>query len=169
MLDKLDFGVPFNQFEAALKELSFMLGIHSSRPESETGKGPDNFWAITPSVFLIIECKNESTTGKISKHDCAQLNTSIEWFKNLYHANETCLPMMIHNTNQFTFEASPCEDIRIMTPAKLTSFKTAVYNFAQGAVLPENFNNAANLARLLRQQQLFGEQIFYNFTEKSQN
>lgn len=169
LLDKLDFGVPFNQFEAALKELSFMLGIHSSRPESETGKGPDNFWAITPSVFLIIECKNESTTEKISKHDCAQLNTSIEWFKNLYHANETCLPMMIHNTNQFTFEASPCEDIRIMTPAKLTSFKTAVYNFAQGAVLPENFNNAANLARLLRQQQLFGEQIFYNFTEKSQN
>ena len=166
LLENLSFGVPYNLFETTIKELSFLLGIFSFRPESETGKGPDNFWCISPSVYLLIECKNESTTDKISKHDCAQLNTSIEWFKSLYHAKEKCLPMMIHQSNVFSFEATPCPDIRIMTPSKLDSFKLEIEHFCQEAVLPENFHNAVNLAHLLRSHQLFGEQIFYYFTEK---
>lgn len=165
IVDVLNFGVPFNKFEAAMKDISFLLGIYSYRPGSETGKGPDNFWDVGDGNFFVIECKNETTTETISKHDCAQLNTSIEWFNGLYHSSGSCYPFMIHNSKIFSFESSPNAKIRIMTPRKLSSFKEQISAFSHEVVLAENFSNPSNITRLLNQHQLFGIQIFNNYTE----
>jgi len=153
------------RFESAIKDLSFMLGIYSSRPEEEEGKGPDNFWCLDRLNFFVIECKNETTTDKICKHDCNQLNGSIMWFNRLYHdLDYTCYPIMIHNSNTFEHACSPHEDIRIMTPALLDKLKSAVRNFAQNVIAEDTYHSPTRITQLLMQFKLQGAQIVESYT-----
>ncbi len=63
------------------------------------GKEPEDFTILGSGNYLVIECKNETTTDTISKHDCNQLNGSYAWFKNLYQDEQVkCIPVMIHNS-----------------------------------------------------------------------
>ncbi len=79
---------------------------------------------------MVIECKNETTTEAISKHDCNQLNGSINWLDDNYpEGNKGCYPIMIHNSD-VSYECSPHEKIRIMDPIALQSFKESVRDFA---------------------------------------
>ena len=139
-------------FELALKEISFMLGIVSSRPELERGKGPDNLWALGNNSYLVIECKNRTTTNVINKHDCNQLNGSIVWFENEYNGNNfTCCPIMIHNSNVFDYECSPTNSIRIITPEYLKKFRDRISDFSQELVASNNYGNATQIQKLLQQ------------------
>lgn len=152
-------------FEAALKDISFLLGIFSSRPEMETGKGPDNLWQIDSSHFLIIECKNGTIVDQIAKHDCNQLNGSIQWFENHYNAiNATYWPIMVHNSNIFDYACSPHPNVRIMTPALLDKFKTNINRFASFVAHPDKFSDSAQITNLLKQFDLCGDQLGDNFT-----
>lgn len=152
-------------FESAIKDISFMIGIYSNRPEDECGKGPDNFWDIGESNFLVIECKNGTITDTISKHDCNQLNGSINWFERLYRSNScTCFPIMIHNSNMFQYACSPNKDIRIMTPELLDEFKTQIRCFAINVAQVGSFDNPVKINQLLSQFQLLGTQIVNTFT-----
>jgi hypothetical protein len=63
--------------EQALKELGEMLGAVSSRPEQETGRGPDVLW-LFGNVGLCIEAKNEKHRP-IWKKDAEQLLLSKDW------------------------------------------------------------------------------------------
>jgi len=154
------------RFEQSLKELSFMLGIYSNRPENECGRGPDNFWDIGNNSFLIIECKNGTITPTISKSDCNQLNGSINWFESLYRDNSSkAYPIMIHNSNTFEYASSPDNKIRIMTPELLDNFKSNIILFAQSLVQPENINNSANITTLLNQFDLLGCKIVDTYTK----
>lgn len=167
-LEKLMF-IPgtYKQFEAALKEISFLIGIYSNRPEDETGRGPDNFWDIGDSKFLVIECKNGTITETINKHDCNQLNGSINWFKNIYLNNSySCFPIMIHNSDIFEFACSPDNNIRIITPELLEKFKCNVKNFAINLVQPDVFNNSIKINELLVQFKLLGKEIVENYSKK---
>ena len=105
------------RFEKALNDVASVIGIASSRPEVQFGgKAPDNLLAFSNSEYVIIECKNRTTTELISKDDCEQLLSSIQWFKNHYILGEKYIPIMIHNSDTFRTEASPSPDMRIMTP-----------------------------------------------------
>ncbi len=153
------------KFEQSIEELSFLLGIYSNRPEDEYGKGPDNFWDLGNSAFLVIECKNGTITNTICKHDCNQLNGSINWFKSKYYSECCkCYPIMIHNSRTFEYACSPNMDIRIMTPDLLEKFKTNVLKFAENVVKPENYQNPVNVNSLLKQFNLLGSQIVDNYT-----
>ena len=166
IMEKLTFSEDTaKMFEAAIKDISFMLGIYSNRPENEYGKGPDNFWDIGMSKFLVIECKNGTITDTICKHDCNQLNGSITWFETLYRSNScTCFPIMIHNSNIFEYACSPDANIRIMTPDLLENFKANVNQFAINVVQVESFNNPVKINQLLNQFKLLGEQIVETYT-----
>jgi len=166
VLEELNFSPDSaKRFEAALKDLSFLLGIFSNRPEDEYGKGPDNFWDIGNMSFFVIECKNGTITDTINKHDCNQLNGSINWFEAQYRdANCSCYPIMIHNSNLFDYACSPHQSIRIMTPQLLDSFKNNVRKFSTNVVLPDAFNNPVKVNQLLTQFKLLGPEIVDNFT-----
>lgn len=168
ILEKLTFEEDTAKvFEAALKDLSFLLGIYSNRPEDECGKGPDNFWDIGMSKFLVIECKNGTITDTICKHDCNQLNGSINWFEDLYRSNScTCIAIMIHNSNVFEYACSPSDSIRIMTPALLDKFKTNVEQFAINVTRVDSFTNTVQINQLLRQFRLLGGLFVEAFTTR---
>jgi hypothetical protein len=63
--------------ENGLQQLGEMLGAMSSRPEKETGRGPDVLW-LFDSVGLCIEAKSEKET-LIRKKDAQQLTLSLTW------------------------------------------------------------------------------------------
>ena len=166
ILEKLTFSKDTSKgFESAVCDISFLLGIYSNRPEDECGKGPDNFWDIGNSTFFVVECKNGTVVDAISKHDCNQLNGSINWFESMYRSNNcVCYPIMIHNSRIFEYACSPHERIRIMTPDLLLRFKANIAQFAENLVKPEVFNNAVKINQLLDQFKLLGTQIVDNYT-----
>ncbi|UGY28893.1 hypothetical protein HU675_0020150 [Bradyrhizobium septentrionale] len=49
------------------------------------GRGPDNLWALGALQYLVIECKSGAVkASSINKHDCNQLNGSMNWFADKY-------------------------------------------------------------------------------------
>lgn len=66
--------------EQALYELGRFLGATASRPEKETGRGPDVLWLVD-GLALCIEAKNEKV-APIHKSDAEQLLMSTQWCTN---------------------------------------------------------------------------------------
>ena len=123
-------SVSSKKFEAAIKELGFILGLNSTRPEEEFGSGPDNLWQLDNQQFVVIECKNEATTEFIPKKDCNQLNGSINWLNLQYHGINECYPIMIHHSVIFSHDCSPETRTRIIDEESLNKLKMEVKNFA---------------------------------------
>lgn len=158
---------PAEKFEGALDVLMEIIGISASRPEVECGgKAPDNLLLLEDSEYVIIECKNRTTTDKISKADCAQLLSSIQWFKNSFLKNSKFIPVMIHNSSIFSKEASPSPEMRIMTPELLEKFSKAIRNFANGLFYNDTFTSVKEIDKLLNVYKLNGKQIIQEYTIK---
>lgn len=154
------------RFEKALNDVASVIGIASSRPEVQFGgKAPDNLLAFSNSEYVIIECKNRTTTELISKDDCEQLLSSIQWFKNHYILGEKYIPIMIHNSDTFRTEASPSPDMRIMTPKLLDEFSRAIRGFVEGVVKNGVFGNNKEVEKLLNSFKLNGYQIIDQYTK----
>lgn len=155
----------YNRFEENIKELGKALGFVSSRPEEEQGKGPDNLWGLDNQEFMVIECKNETTAEVISKHDCNQLNGSINWLDNNFPGHKGCYPIMIHNSNVFSYECSPHEGIRIMDPITLQRFKESVRDFANSITTRFRFKDVMAITNSLKSHKLIGSMIVDNYTK----
>lgn len=158
---------PASQFEQALKETASIIGVSSSRPEVEYGgKAPDNLFALGNSEYAIIECKNRTTTETISKDDCGQLLQSVQWFKNHYlDSGLKRYPIMIHNSMMFSADASPSNDMRIMTPSLLDKFSAAVKKFADAMVQNDVAGRPHEIEKLLNELKLNGNQIVQTYTQ----
>lgn len=74
---KLSFGSSAETVERGLQELGELLGATSSRPEKETGRGPDVLW-LFDDFTACIEAKSEKN-APIFKTDAAQLTLSTQW------------------------------------------------------------------------------------------
>lgn len=158
---------PAEKFERALDDLMEIIGISAFRPEVEYGgKAPDNLLSLEDSEYVIIECKNRTTTDKISKADCAQLLSSIQWFKNSYFKSSKIIPVMIHNSYIFSTEASPSPEMRIMTPKLLEKFSKAIRNFTDGLFYNDTFTSVKEIDKLLNVYKLNGKQIIQEYTIK---
>ena len=161
-----------NNFENAIHNIASILGIQSSQPEKENNSGgPDNLWAIGNLEYVVIECKNgvKPDTTRISKSDCSQLLSSIQWFENLYTGNDyICHPIIIHRATRFDEHASPDPRTRIVTEELLEKFKKTVRSFAQNIANDENIaNNVNEIQKLLDHYKLNKEAIIDNYTTKA--
>lgn len=153
------------RFENAISEVFTLIGFKARQPEREVGKGPDDFVILGSGDYFVIECKNETTTDVISKHDCNQLNGSYTWFENLYYDEQVrCTPIMIHNSNVFTYECSPNENIRIMTPDLLDKFKRSVRSFIVAMCKKENFKNVERINQLIKEHKLYKDVLVDEYT-----
>lgn len=104
---KLSFGNPAEVVEQGLQELGELLGATSSRPEKETGRGPDGLWLFDESSACL-EAKTEKS-APIHKSEAAQLSLSVtSWCKDALAAG-TPDPMPIFVTNVTTADRG--EDI----------------------------------------------------------
>ena len=166
LLDDLRFAENSSKrFENAIKDIFVLIGYGARQPEREVGKGPDDFVILGAGDYFVIECKNETITDTISKHDCNQLNGSYTWFDNLYKAEQVrCTPLMIHNSNVFNYECSPNEAIRIMTPELLTRFKKNIRAFVIAMCKNENFKNSEKINCLIKEHLLYKEVLVKEYT-----
>ena len=158
-----------NSFENAIKNVASIIGIHSSRPEKEGALGgPDDLWAIDNLKYFVIECKNgvKPDITEISKSDCEQLLSSMQWFENLYAGNNySYYPIIIHRVAEFDNHASPSPRMRVMTEELLEEFKTAVRSLAKSIASDQRIATDANeLQKLLLHYKLNGEAIVEAFT-----
>ena len=153
------------RFENAIRDIFEILGFKGSLPEREYGKGPDNFIMLGSGDYLVIECKNETTTDTICKHDCNQLIGSFSWFNNIYRDEASvCVPIMIHNSNVFEYKCSPLPEVRIMTPQLLEKFKENVRKCIVAIAQPNNFKNVENINNIIKTYSLNKEAIVREYT-----
>lgn len=163
-LDKLVFEEnTHEEFEEAIKVILNLIGFVASRPEKETGVGPDDFCSIAEKEFLIIECKNEVVTNTICKHDCNQLNGSFNWFANLYPMG-TGIPIMIHKSNIFEYDCSPRKEMQILTEQLLEKLKYNIKEFAVAFSNGDNFLNHQCIEKLLKMYKLDGSTFLETYT-----
>ncbi len=93
---KLSFGLPADTVEQGILELGEALGLDASRPEKQTGRGPDVLW-LFDDFGLCIEAKSEKKQP-ISKMDAAQLSLSLTWCGQSVDAvGATVLPVFATN------------------------------------------------------------------------
>jgi hypothetical protein len=149
------------QFEHAIAQLGHILGFETQLPEEETGRGPDVLWALGGLKYLVIECKNGSTSDKICKTDCNQLNGSAAWFQAEYDHTSECTPVMIHPISKIDYSASLTEDARIINRDMLESIKENFKTFAY-AVSASGFPINPNTIRTLLKQYSFTAEEFCN-------
>lgn len=159
-------SVSSKKFEAAIKELGFILGLNSTRPEEEFGSGPDNLWQLDNQQFVVIECKNEATTEFIPKKDCNQLNGSINWLNLQYHGINECYPIMIHHSVIFSHDCSPETRTRIIDEESLNKLKMEVKNFASSIAGKFSFSDVMAITASLKKHKLIGSMIIDNYSKK---
>lgn len=119
-------------FENAVLDLGRAIGIHSQRPEREFGEGPDNLWLLRDGRYLVIECKNGSTTqGGISKDDLGQLDQAMTWFRKRYGADMPVVPVIIHPLIKVGAQATAPAGLRIVDEGRLGLLRTAFVDFVK--------------------------------------
>jgi len=156
---KLAFGNAAETVERGLFELGELLGATSSRPEKETGRGPDVLWLFDDGGACI-EAKSEKT-APIHKSDASQLLLSGEWCDVQLVAG-TPKPALVFATN--VNSADRQEDIsfgpRLMTEAVIMDIverlRRVVLSLTYDGPL---FTDAATAASKIRDQGLTGAAI----------
>jgi len=155
------------RFESGMKDLGLFLGFGSERPEDETGRGPDNLWALGSSKYFVIECKSGAVTAeRISKHDTNQLNGSIIWFEKKYGTTCTRTPLMVHPKTVFEGAASPHQDIRIINESSLDKMLEAVKSYAVCLASSGGYTDCSEVQKQLEHYKLSAEKIEGCFTVK---
>lgn len=152
--------------ERALLELGEMLGATSSRPEKETGRGPDVLW-IFDTIGMCIEAKNEKTRP-IFKKDAEQLLLSLEWCKS--HVDGLAPAALIGVFATDNAKADRPEDIsygpRVMSEGVLFDIvgrlRTVLTSRSYDGPL---FNNASQIDQALKTSQVRGEDLVNSLTK----
>lgn len=156
---KLAFGNTAETVERGLYELGELLGATSSRPEKETGRGPDVLW-LFDDCGACIEAKNEKTSP-IHKTESAQLVLSGTWCDEQL-ATGTPEPALVFATN--VSKADRVEDIsfgpKLLTEAVLMDvlerLRKVVLSLTYNGPL---FTDPATVATKLREQGVSGMAI----------
>jgi hypothetical protein len=92
---RLNFGGSADDVEEAGKDLGRLIGAESSRPEKQTGRGPDCLWRFDDRAW-VIECKSENEQ-KLHKKDASQMLLSIQWTRDTYTSCEGYIPVYFSN------------------------------------------------------------------------
>lgn len=153
------------KFEESLKNLFNCIGFVATRPDNETGVGPDILVAMGNGKYLVIECKNEAFTQIISKDDTNQLNGSIKWFESYYGKEGfECIPIMVHNSFEFSYDSSPDNKTRIISESMLLKITNKVSEFVVNLQHTHNPLSDGSLSRVLRDNRLTYSDIIDSYT-----
>lgn len=102
------------QFEQAVADLGWHLGLRAQRPDEDYGQGPDGLWALDGGDFLVIEAKSGADAGHpVKKDDAKQLSNSMDWFHDRY-PNSTATPVLVHPDARFSPAAAIPQGCRVI-------------------------------------------------------
>lgn len=130
VLGDLEFGISAEKFESAFKDLGFMLGFLSERPDKEFKKGPDNLWCGVSNQYFIFECKSEVNIERqeINKHEAGQMNTHCAWFESQY-GKSIVKRILIIPTKNLSYHGAFTHDVEIMRRSTLKNLRENVRFF----------------------------------------
>lgn len=166
-LERLQFSKDSHtQFEIEIDNLGKLLGFSTQMPEKEFNNGgPDNLW-LGDDCFIIIECKNETTTNKISKTDIEQLLSSVVWFKNNYSTYKgQYTPLIIHNSTISDEKANILPEMKCMDKNLLYDFKSKIKAFYEAICKANISSNPSEILKLLQYYHLTFNDISNYFKE----
>jgi len=156
----------YRGFEDGMQQLGQLLGLASSRPDQETGVGPDNFWALGNDRYFVIEAKSESVVAQVSRDNLEQLSHSMDWFDGEYsEPRHTAAPILIHPSRLPMWDARPRQGARIMTFDKLAQLREAVRRFATALLADANYQRTSVVGENLNQFGLSASQLEQRWTE----
>jgi hypothetical protein len=160
---QLSFSGRAETVEQGLKELGLVFGADSTRPERETGRGPDVLWQFGQLVFCI-EAKNEKTAF-ISKSDAQQLPLSTQWCEDSAGIQS---PQVISIFATNSAIADRAEDVsfgvRLLNETLIMQLIDSMRSLMTGTTYDGPiFSDAAQIAVRLSDSQLRGEDIGGNW------
>lgn len=165
LISDLHWGVRADAFEQAWKDLADLLGFAGQRPERDTGRGPDNLWALTDGSFLVTEAKNEvKESHPVYKKHAEQLSNAMDWFRQTYGTNATAVPVLIHARAMFDKKAAAPTGCRVVTKEKLGTLRDALHTYATALAATDTFRDAAGVGRLLSTQGLTAKEFVNRYT-----
>ena len=165
VLSNLSMASTSNKFEEGLNQIGGLIGFVCSRPDRDTGGyGPDNLWALNANRYLVFECKNEARTDSIKKDYCNQLSGSINWFKEKYVYPNSCIPILIHPSKVIENNASPDENMRVITESELELLRKNLRDFYTELCQTRNYNNISKINQLLKTYKLRADDIVNHYT-----
>lgn len=166
LLDDLDWGPRTDQFERALCDLAQHLGFAGERPEWETGRGPDDLWALSDGTYLVIEAKSGAKDNHpVYKNDAKQLSNAMDWFRAEY-PRATGVPILIHPQPEFDKHAAVPTDCQVITTKKLAALRASVRGFATALAHNDAFHDPKKVLELLGDSHLLGDKIVRRYSVK---
>ena len=154
-----------NNFEESFKRLAKYLGFNSQRPEADYNKGPDVLWETGNLRYFVIECKNGAITETINKHDCNQLNGSIEWFETKYDHTCQCTPILIHPSSIFEHASSPNQQTKIIDVDNLEKLKKSIEAFIKSICVNNEIQDTKKIRESLIHHKLRPSDLLQHFTK----
>lgn len=118
-----------DDFEAGLHKLAQHLGLSASRPDHETGTGPDNLFALGEDDFAVVEAKSGSAQAETPKKYIDQLSGHMNWLTKHY-PTATGTAVLVHANNIVEARATPEPGMRVLTADKLAQLLDAIGNMA---------------------------------------
>ena len=144
ILDFMDFGIDYKKFENSIMKIGKFLGFASEQPDQQYREGPDNLWAVAPSEYFVIECKNQifESRGFLSQDEIGQMNNTIGWFqKNYQKHNGTYI--MFAPTNIIDNRVAFVKDVNIIRKTELKKFRKNILAFTKD-LINSNFESISS-------------------------
>ena len=102
------------QTEEALRCLGQHLGLESTRPDKEFGKGPDVLWVGEDGYAVCMEAKTDKQlSSPYSKDYVGQLHNHVQWVKDNYDVVEI-IPIFVGPLSPASEQASPSPDMKVV-------------------------------------------------------
>ena len=112
--------------EEAVRCLGSYLGLDSSRPEKETGTGPDVLWGLPNDVYWAMELKTDKTsTPAYWKKEVMQLHDHVSWVQENVAA-EMIVPVFVGPRFPADEKANPKPDTIVVELAALAELAVQV-------------------------------------------
>lgn len=164
LLVDLDWSSRTIEFEQALCDLAWHLGLAGERPERDTGRGPDDLWALTDGTYLVIEAKSGAKDSHpVYKNDAKQLSNAMDWFRAEY-PRASGVPVLIHPRPEFDKQAAVPTGCRVVTTERLASLRDSVRGFSISLAHDDAFRDPKKVLALLDSSHLRGDGIIQRYS-----
>jgi len=141
----LNYGKDTNPLEQGLCDLGKLLGLEASRPEKDSGTGPDVLWRQPEhKAGVAFEAKtNKNPKGQYKKkEDIAQVHDHVQWLEKTWPDYEF-YTAIVGRQLQVSSDANPPPDLRII---KLEQFRGLAERLGQLLEFVESAENSGDLA-----------------------
>ena len=101
------------QVEEAIRCLGQYLGLKSTRPDNESGSGPDVLWIEDGGYAVCIEVKTDKQETVYRKAEVGQLHNHVQWVKDNHVVSEI-IPVFAGPLLAVSDAASPSSDMSVI-------------------------------------------------------